>query len=153
MNSPLWSFSVLVSKVNRVVWFVRYLGLDDVKRCPDQIWLSWKERDMLISFPVLGSLQLFCHLSVSCRQMGFAELRLHREVVVSVLSLFRCCLSSIAYLSRLMCFVCGLHDKPAYSCRAEARAEERAGAGKWIGGQIWEKDHLPHQWRRPVGQV
>lgn len=124
--------------------------------------LSWSglkygypERDMLIFFPLLGSLQLFCHLYIAINSflLGQSFNDFTGEVVVSGSSLFRCSLSSIAYLSRLMCFVCGLHDKPAYSCRAEARTEERAGAGKWIGGQIWEKDHLPHQWRRPVGQV
>lgn len=102
---------------------------------------------MVMFFPTLGSPQLFCHLYLSCHQtvLDRDSNDFKGEVVVSGSSVFRCCLSSVTYLSRLMCFVCGLHDKPAYSCRAEARTEERAGAGKWIGGQIWEKDHLPHQ--------
>ena len=106
---------------------------------------------MLIFFPVLGIpfscfvICMFLSSAIKLLLLGQSFSDFTGEVVVSGSSFFRCCLSSVACLSRLMCFVCGLHDKPAYSCRAEARTEERAGAGKWIGGQNWEKDHLPNQ--------
>lgn len=34
---------------------------------------------MLIFLPVLGSLQLVCHLCVSCKQIGFARSRLYGD--------------------------------------------------------------------------